>query len=284
MSGSRVVARLSGLDVDVSFEGAARAAATFAGVWGASAARRYTPPLRTMSVEVRASAARGYEITVDGAPHLSTFDERLVCPRIELQLYEAFLASELQARRTVLHAAAVTGPGRCYVFAGVSGSGKSALSRAALRAGFRYLGDEHVITEGSSLWGVPRSVHLDLEPASSEPAAWHAGSERELYQFPGADGTLLRLPYVPIGPEQLALHAAPLGEVVLVALRRGTEDRIAPLSASQRLQLLEGAHFVRSAALAKLALVTRAYQVSWSDPDAAFAALDALVAPNAQVG
>ena len=65
--------------------------------------------------------------------------------------------------RVPLHAGAVVRNGRAVLLAGRSGTGKSSLCYACVRAGFQLLADDvvHVgVRDGLSLWGNPWRIHL----------------------------------------------------------------------------------------------------------------------------
>jgi hypothetical protein len=70
--------------------------------------------------------------------------------------------------RQPVHGAAIVRKGVAVLLVGPSGSGKSTLTYAALKAGWRMLGEEAVYVQlkpSSRIWGMPRTVRL---PSDSE--------------------------------------------------------------------------------------------------------------------
>lgn len=143
---------------------------------------------------------------------------------------------ELLKRRGVysVHAAAVVLDGRAVVAAGATGSGKSTLCAALLRAGFSYLSDDLVLLRGRSVDGLPDELDVtpstapffpelgDLAGASPEPG-WrkHRVDARERFGCalarPAAPAVLLFPEVAPsgttaleqVGPEEAVLELAP---------------------------------------------------------------------------
>ncbi len=66
----------------------------------------------------------------------------------------------------LFHAGAVERDGRVVVIAGISGRGKSTLTAALVRAGFRYVTDEMAIIDPKSGWVRPYLKPLDLDDSS----------------------------------------------------------------------------------------------------------------------
>lgn len=263
---------MSGLWAEIDAAAAPRAERTLASIWGASSQRAYVAPTLRAVLRV-AREGEAFVVSADDERIESTTDERLVCPIIEQWLYGEFVRAEALARRTILHAAGFVDGDTTYILAGESGAGKSALARAALARGLRYFSDEHLITDGHGLWGVPRAVHLDLEPAEREPAPWHTGVDRHSYVFPNQAGQLLRIPFQPVPPAALVDGPRSLSGAVLVRLARSATNEVAELSAVERLALVETANFLPSPALSRVALTPRAYALGWREPEDALAQL-----------
>jgi hypothetical protein len=88
------------------------------------------------------------------------------------------------AGRTPLHAAAFLVDDIAVVLAGPTGTGKSCLAHAALRAGLPVLSDDTVHVQlhpALRLWGLPRAIHLFAKDAPAEasgPMRWRNGKHK----------------------------------------------------------------------------------------------------------
>jgi hypothetical protein len=80
-----------------------------------------------------------------------------------------FLVTALD--RCPIHASAIVHDGKAVLLAGASGMGKSSLTYAAMRAGYRVLADDAVYIERGAhrLWGMPRRVHLSPDAVRHFP-------------------------------------------------------------------------------------------------------------------
>lgn len=111
-------------------------------------------------------AGRRCRILIDGLTHRREFPTSVAIEYVMTELNLRAIASTGNA--ILLHAGAVERDGLVVVVAGVSGRGKSTLTAALVRAGFRYVTDEMVAIEPSSGWVRPYPKPLDLGTGSLE--------------------------------------------------------------------------------------------------------------------
>jgi hypothetical protein len=81
-----------------------------------------------------------------------------------------FLVTNLD--RHPLHAAGIERGGKAVLLVGSSGLGKSSLTYAAMRAGWRVLADDAVYVQREPyrrIWGIPRRIHLPAEAVRHFP-------------------------------------------------------------------------------------------------------------------
>lgn len=241
-------------------------------VWHATTAVRY---VREEHEKTYSVGSREGGFTLDGfSTDQHVVPAEAVAPLIEGALYYDFIDRQCEQRLSVLHAAGgVTQRGDTLVFLGASGAGKSALARACVDAGLAYLGDEHLITDGRALWGLPRAIQLDPWPEDCPRLPWHDGADTTSYRFVARSGRAFRLPLVRVPAERVQPAPVPVASTVLVALQRGQHDAVKALAVPDRLTLLESSHFVRNRGLNALALAKRAYQLTWRDPHKALSLL-----------
>lgn len=243
--------------------------------WGPCAIRRFVAPRAEVRFTVRREGAE--LILRHPAGELRCPHQDALTPRLEWLLYDAFFEQQRSDGLCVLHAGCAATDGRALVFAGASGSGKSALTRAAIDAGLEYVADEHVVTDGRTLWGVPRSIHLDAQDAEAPSPPWHAGADLTSCRLRHPDGPLRVTPLVHVPAGSVASTPLAMERAVLVAPRRGERDAVSPLPPAARLSCLRDATLVASDALGAIATVTDAFALEWNDPAAALARLlDAL--------
>jgi hypothetical protein len=261
---------LSVLHARLELDGVPEAARALGAVWEHAQWVAFVPPRTRVVVKVGARAGGGFRIELHDGREVHVADEIDVAPIVEGDIYAAVVRAHVDANLAVLHASCCTLDGQTYVFAGESGAGKSALARAAVDAGFRYFGDEHIVTDGQKLWGLPRSIHMDYHPVGAPLLPWHAGADVESYVFRDRAGLPTCLPMRRIAPNDLATEPAAAAGATLVRLAHGNDDMVAALSAAERLHTVAGAHFVRSPALADVVLKMRARALTWADPHAAF--------------
>lgn len=125
--------------------------------------------------EARADAVRGEALASvgPGAANAAGFRETV------LDHLALFLVTSLD--RHPLHTAAIERDGTAVLLVGSSGLGKSSLTYAAMRAGWRVLADDAVYVQRAPhprLWGVPRRIHLPPEAVRHFPELEGAPLER----------------------------------------------------------------------------------------------------------
>lgn len=265
MSQHELVLNLSSLRLTIRFENAELAYLTLRQVWQRASDVAFTPIRHHAEYQVRPEGGR-FRLRVDGGHVRYAEIVEDVAPLLEGALYTDLLRTQLEDGFTVLHASSCVWQGRPLVFAGVSGAGKSALVRGCVELGCTYLGDEHIITDGERIWGLPRAIHMDVHREGAPSLPWHQGADLSSYRCRNAAGDWFRLPMVPLAAEQVALSAADARKAVLVAASRSDSDTLAPMNAAQRLRTLEGAHFVAGRGLRSLAVAPTAYTLTWCHP------------------
>lgn len=118
--------------------------------------------------------------------------------------------AEWHPHSTHIHAACVSVAHRdtpwSVLITGESGSGKSSIAHAAMRAGASVWADEHTCLDDRGLWGLPRSIQFDSVDAESAVAR-HPGWDLQTYSFHHAGRRVVR-PLVPIpAPNRFASTA-----------------------------------------------------------------------------
>jgi hypothetical protein len=145
--------------------------------------------------------------------------------------------------RVILHAGAVAHQGEVFVLAGPSGAGKSSLTRALMACGAEYLTDELVITDGASLWGIPRALQFSLLGANEPCPFWLGDVDLETYRIERDDGSLSALPLAPVDPRRVSPGPYPAARARVVVLSRGAPDAVRRASAVEALAALHGGRF-----------------------------------------
>lgn len=220
---------------------------------------------KTRSVEVRAS--RDLVIAFDGEIVWHQPRDATPADAFELVLYRRLLCDHFE-RLGVFHGAAVQTRGTAFVFCGPSGAGKSTLSVAAARRGYHYYSDEFVVTDGSSLWGWPRTPHFGPDPDATTLPSWLMG-----IGAPDGDGMIrASLPL-----NQVATEPASSSRVHFVSIARGSTTRVAPLAPATAIaRWLEAAFLEPPTSLGGLVGPGRAWQAHWRHPDELLDALELL--------
>ena len=186
-----------------------------------------------------------------------------------------------------LHAAVASRDGQGVVFGGPSGSGKSVLSYALARRGFRFLGDEYCLFAPASLqvFPFPRSLKFKPEGMSlfpqlksmAEPADTINGDRG------GHFVDLAKLGF------KVTREPARASFLLFVSHEVGALPRLTPLSSPDAIQLLEKnrglfAHapredrsYSRSEAAEALCNNARCYHLLSGDPDKTVDLIDTLI-------
>lgn len=196
---------------------------------------------------------------LDGAP----------ADAFEWVLYRRMFA-EHHPRFGVFHGAAVVSNEVAWLFCGPSGAGKSSLSVAASRRGYDYYSDEFVVTDGSAIWGWPRTPHFDPPSSSSDALpSWLVG-----IGAPDEHGTYRQ----PVRREQVARAPTLAGRVQVVLVERGPMTELAPVASRTALQALsEAAFFESSVPLGALVAPSRTWRGVWRHPEELLDALERVI-------
>ena len=160
------------------------------------------------------------------------------------------------------------GNGTTFVFCGPSGAGKSTLSVAAARRGYRYYSDEFVVTDGSSLWGWPRTPHFGPHPNSAHLPSWWMG-----IGAPNEEGTYR----APVPLTQVAKEPASSSSVHFISIEQGPATEVVPIAPTTAIaRWLEAAFLEPPMSLGGLVRPGRAWRASWRHPDELLDALELL--------
>jgi hypothetical protein len=148
---------------------------------------------------------------------------------------EPFLALAAMRRGCVLlPAAAFEEDGRALLLVGSSGVGKTTLTARAAAAGWRMLGDDHVLVDREGgCWPFPRRLRFYTDLRGTAPTAYRrlGGTQRVGLAARTGLRTLTRgyvAPSLPVPPSQLGQaydpSSLPLGRVAVIERGAGTED------------------------------------------------------------
>ncbi len=259
---------LSTLAVDLEFHDADTVAATLRAVFR-GALRPIVPSTAERRYRVEATDL-GMRILHPGGRSVELDCVLDVAPVLERALYADLLRSQQEQGIAMLHAACFHDGSRAYLVMGDSGAGKSALARAAVARGLRYLGDEHAFTDGRELWGLPRAIHLDPHPETAPALPWHAGADLGTYLFRDSADRSIRLPLVHVPEERVAVRPVALDSAIVIEAQRGPSDAVARLDRTAQLALLDRCILVASPTSAMaLAAHATGRRLTWSDPDRA---------------
>jgi hypothetical protein len=194
------------------------------------------------------------------------------------------LAQRVKGLRRMMHAGAVMRAGKGYLFVGTSGAGKSSLCLEAVRRGYRYLSDECLVTDGTTVWGIPRAIQFDPPDALEPFPRWLASASLDFttYASSSRDYRYLRPLHVP-GIERTD-ETGSARDLTVVALHHGEVDSIKRLSGLEALTAILEAAFlpVVDVDLGRLAK-GGGYSLTWSDPASALSLLET-TSPECTVG
>jgi hypothetical protein len=243
----------------------ASATAALQAIW-AAASSPYVPTRQVERFSVEPDADGWSVLHGDRTVHTGLADDD-VAPAAEGAIYRGLL--DWHSQHTVFHAACVVHGRTPALFVGDSGSGKSSLALCAVRAGFDYFGDEHVITDGNLVWGLPRAIQFDVIGSDEQLPDWLEGADTSSYRLRDRDGRRKVLPFFSVG-ERAARRALPAAEARVFFLHTARSTSLRPRSPLEALQgLHEAALGTPHAALGTLVGPSRAFELEWSDPHAA---------------
>lgn len=190
-------------------------------------------------------------------------------PLTELQQY--LVVKRLGRRKDVLvlHAALLVHRGRAVLLVGHSGAGKSTITRQFVQDGASYVTDDCVIVRDQTAYGVARSIHFD-PLLTTDPVPEYLGQcDLESYHIPWPHGVEIVPLWLNYG-DVLASVSLPSVPWTVVALRRGSVDRVATLGAVDRLRLLHGSVITTGLEYQGEFGLGASYELTWHDPSAAF--------------
>jgi hypothetical protein len=215
------------------------------------------------------------EVLCDGVPLDTHFDPNEGHWALERALYEA-ISRHQRSGTEMLHGGCVIKGDRGFLFLGPSGAGKSSLSLAALRAGYQYLSDDVLLTDGRSVVGVPRAIQFDGPDQEGGLPEWLLGSDVDQNIYPSfAPGDQNARPLVIPELDKLA-GSVRAEHLRVVLLERGIKEEIQVMSPVETLsQLVDAAYRpLRGANLGALASRGGAV-LRWTDPERGLASLEA---------
>ncbi len=258
---------LSRLSVQVSGD-VSRVRKCLIAEWGSCMTEAVAP-----ARELKLHMARGRRFTLrtdeSNLERFDTADQLLLA--IEARVYGVFVGCHAQ-RESVLHAALLAYQGVPVLLTGPSGSGKSTLSAYGLRFGFDYMADELSVTDGASIWGVPRAIQF--EPIGLEETfAWLPEADLSAFHFHHEGGERV-MPIV--RPPDARIRYAPLAakDALVICLERGEAEQLTPLPALDCLATLHEQRFGEHVAdLGRFVGAARNYRLTWHDPEAAIASI-----------
>jgi hypothetical protein len=176
-----------------------------------------------------------------------------------------------------LHGAAVARRGRPVLLLGPSGSGKSTLALAAVRAGFDYLTDEVIGTDGARVWGVPRAIQFDATAAGERPPAWLGSLDASSYRLRSKRGAEATVPLWRPPANAVSEVCKSPASVVAIA-HSGDGDGVTTCEAVDAVRAVhEAAHAVPSFDVGSL-VGGVSLALRWRDPAAAWAEVATCVA------
>ena len=230
-----------------------------------------------LHVAVRREGAR-HALRIDGVDREDLVEEESLLPTLELVLYDA-IADHLSRRATILHAGAVRLDGRLCVFVGESGGGKSSHVLEALRAGATYLTDELLLTDGRSVWGIPRAVQFDLVPVGTPLIPRLSDLDVTSYRCVDLEGRKVALPIFHVPEERIERTHGPLQEAIVFLVRPDRDEALVPLSPALALaRVLAVVNHEPVHDVGGLVGAGRAFELGWTDPRSSIARVRDLLA------
>ena len=228
------------------------------------------PTYRQVEIHLHATPG-GAAVLVDGKLQDVTMRRDHGQWLIEQYIYSA-LGEPGAPNHASFHAACVANDEFAWLLTGESNSGKSSLSLAALRAGYGYLSDDHVVTDGTWLWGLSRAVQFNRVARPDRLAPWLRSGlqQRPLSVLEGADFQPFFNP-----PASQWLHRLPTQRVSVVRVRRADETSVRHAGPVDALNwLIAASHAPPPLNLGGLLATGRAYYLEWRTPEEGLIALE----------
>jgi hypothetical protein len=147
------------------------------------------PPSVDVALDVL-DAAGGHLLCEDVLPigHCEALDQ--LVPMVKAHVRQS--AINRHPYFMAIHAGVVGHGGRCIVLPGASGRGKTTLTAALSRAGFRYFSDEFALLEEETLHVRPVPLGLTIKPDSLDPLAPYYPDIRQLPAHMREDAQIVR--------------------------------------------------------------------------------------------
>jgi hypothetical protein len=193
---------------------------------------------------------------------------------VEVALHRS-VARNLPRDRVLLHAGCVKRGERAFLFVGDSGAGKSSHCLLAVQSGYSYMSDDGVVTDGVTLWGIPRAIQFD-PPAQEVPfPQWLTEAPLDMITYAGDEsGQPNGRPLFVPGRER-TIDELSASDVTVVVLERGENESIQPLRAPEVLaHLINAAYYPPlTVDLGRLAS-GGGCKLTWSHPRASLSLLE----------
>ena len=191
---------------------------------------------------------------------------------------EAYIIKELLPRQSQslhVHAGCISFQRRAFLFCGVSGAGKSTMTRQAVRCGAHYLTDDCVVVDEGVARGLARCIQFDgLEPEEPVPP-YLADCDLESYLAINERHVYRRIPLFR-GPYETAPGLALADQSwVVVKLVRGGRDSLSARNDLERLTYLHESTVTTGRSYQDEFGFGPTFELTWSDPEKAFFLLQA---------
>ncbi|QQR89604.1 MAG: hypothetical protein IPJ88_15630 [Myxococcales bacterium] len=173
----------------------------------------------------------------------------------------------------LLHAASVVRSKNAVVLMGPSGAGKSTLSLLSVQAGFRYLSDEFIWSDGHSLWGLPRSIQFDLrvDEPSKRPALFNSNRFVDR-RMKDVHGQLATSPIYPLLDCEVATMPVLPTQVHWVVIEQSKHTKLSPMKPLEMLAVIHEHAFIRPKCdIGQLIDVQHCSRLHWENPEHAVA-------------
>jgi hypothetical protein len=208
--------------------------------------------------------SKGVEV-LEGPPLVLRTD---LSPRNQLEWLLVEFIMFISRGHGLLHAGCVVFRGRVVVFLAPSGSGKSSLTRAALRMKADYVTDDLLLVKEGFLHGFARSIRFKSYTPDERPLPAYL-AEMSLVPLGEEGSGQAQVPLWWGGGTAHHRHANPGQGVVVVQVAPG-RDGIASVSSVERLVALHESAIAATGEYKGGLGSGWGYSLTWEDPDCAF--------------